>query len=135
MRTENIGACIARLRKEKGMTQQALASKLQITDKAVSKWERGLSCPDIAILPQIAEILDVNVDDLLSHPQIDKQHPFIALTQGDIKEMLLLLCRCVSLALAMGGLIIYLMDGLTLSDLAIMLCIAAALISIDGLFR
>lgn len=41
MNAENVGALIARLRKEKGMTQQELADKLQITDKAVSKWERG----------------------------------------------------------------------------------------------
>ena len=63
MNAENVGALIARLRKEKGMTQQELADKLQITDKAVSKWERGLACPDISILPQVAEILGVNVDD------------------------------------------------------------------------
>ena len=41
MNTENIGALISKLRKEKGMTQQELADKLKITDKAVSKWERG----------------------------------------------------------------------------------------------
>lgn len=43
MNTENIGALISKLRKEKGMTQQELADKLKITDKAVSKWERGVS--------------------------------------------------------------------------------------------
>ena len=72
MDTKNIGAFICKLRKEKGMTQQQLADKLQVTDKAVSKWERGLACPDISILPQIAEILGVNVDDLLSNPTTDK---------------------------------------------------------------
>lgn len=69
MNTEHIGVLIARLRKEKGMTQQELAEQLGITDKAVSKWERNLSCPDIAILPQVAEILGVTVDDLLSTPK------------------------------------------------------------------
>lgn len=43
LNTEHIGALIARLRKEKGMTQQELAAQLGITDKAVSKWERGVS--------------------------------------------------------------------------------------------
>ena len=43
MNTENVGVLISKLRKEKGMTQQELADKLQITDKAVSKWERGVS--------------------------------------------------------------------------------------------
>ena len=41
LNTENVGTLISRLRKEKGMTQQELADKLQLTDKAVSKWERG----------------------------------------------------------------------------------------------
>ena len=43
LNTENVGTLISRLRKEKGMTQQELADKLQLTDKAVSKWERGVS--------------------------------------------------------------------------------------------
>ena len=50
LNTENVGTLISRLRKEKGMTQQELADKLQLTDKAVSKWERGLACPDISII-------------------------------------------------------------------------------------
>lgn len=55
---------IAELRKEKGMTQLELAEKIGVTDKAVSKWERDLSCPDINSLPDLAEILGVTVDEL-----------------------------------------------------------------------
>lgn len=135
MDTKNIGAFICKLRKEKGMTQQQLADKLQVTDKAVSKWERGLACPDISILPQIAEILGVNVDDLLSNPTTDKWHAFKELNRNDVKEMLLLLCRCISLVLAVGGLIIYFMGKLTASDLGIIACVAVALLSIDSLCR
>ena len=50
MESKEIGKFIAKIRKEKGMTQQKLAEKLFVTDKAVSKWERGLSLPDISIL-------------------------------------------------------------------------------------
>ena len=132
MNTENIGALISKLRKEKGMTQQELADKLKITDKAVSKWERGLACPDISILPQVAEILGVNVDDILSNPQTHKWHSFKELDKDDIKEMFFLLCRCTSLALAVGGLIIYLIGKLTISDLCIMLCVAMILLSINS---
>ena len=132
MNAENIGALISRLRKEKGMTQQELADKLQITDKAVSKWERGLACPDISILPQVAEILGVNVDDLLSNPQTDKWRSFKELSKDDVKEMFFLLIRCVSLALSIGGLVIYLMGKLSISDVGIMLCIAVALLGIDS---
>lgn len=61
-----MGQFIAELRKKKHLTQRNLAERLHITDKAVSKWERGLSCPDIALLPELASILDVTVDELLS---------------------------------------------------------------------
>lgn len=61
-----IGQFICELRREKQMTQKDLAEKLHITDKAVSKWERGLSCPDISLLPQIAELLGVTVSELLN---------------------------------------------------------------------
>jgi transcriptional regulator with XRE-family HTH domain len=56
---------IHELRKEKGMTQRQLAEKLNITDKAVSKWERGLGCPDISILSSLADNLGVTVTELL----------------------------------------------------------------------
>lgn len=61
-----IGSFIATLRKQKVMTQKDLAERLSITDKAVSKWERGLSYPDITLLPTLAEILDVTVSELLN---------------------------------------------------------------------
>ena len=65
MDNEKMGAFIAELRKEKGMTQRELAAKLNITDKAVSKWERCLSLPDIALLAPLAQELGVSVGELL----------------------------------------------------------------------
>lgn len=56
---------ISSLRKEKGMTQLELAEKMRVTDKAVSKWERDLSFPDINSIPKLAEIFEVSVDDLM----------------------------------------------------------------------
>lgn len=64
--SKNIGEIISLLRKEKGMTQNDLAQKLNVTDKAVSKWERNLSCPDINSIPKLAEVLDVSVEELLN---------------------------------------------------------------------
>ncbi len=58
---------IARLRKQKGLTQSALAADLGVSSQAVSKWENGLSCPDIQLLVQIADYFDVTTDDLLGH--------------------------------------------------------------------
>lgn len=135
MNTEHIGVLIARLRKEKGMTQQELAEQLGITDKAVSKWERNLSCPDIAILPQVAEILGVTVDDLLSTPKRDPHSWWKEFNRSDVKEMISLVCRCVSLALSIGGLVIFAMGKLTVSDLCVMLGVAVALLALDSLNR
>ena len=65
MKGETLGSKIAALRKQKGMTQQELAEPLGVTDKAVSKWERDLSCPDVGTLPKLAQLLDVTVDELM----------------------------------------------------------------------
>lgn len=65
MDNNKIGKFIASLRKEKGFTQQELGDKLFVTDKAVSKWERGLGFPDITILEKLAAELDVEVSELL----------------------------------------------------------------------
>lgn len=66
MNGEKIGQFILTLRKSQQMTQKELAAKLYITDKAVSKWERGLSCPDIALLPDLSAIFGVTVSELLN---------------------------------------------------------------------
>jgi transcriptional regulator with XRE-family HTH domain len=62
---------ISELRKSKKMTQKDLAGHLGVTDKAVSKWERGISCPDISLLASLAGILDVTVGELLKGEKMD----------------------------------------------------------------
>lgn len=62
---KTLGKTVAELRKAQGMTQLELAEKMAVTDKAVSKWERDLSCPDINSLPLLAQVLGVSVNDLL----------------------------------------------------------------------
>ena len=66
MEENRIGQFIVELRKEKKLTQKDLAAQLHITDKAVSKWERGLSCPDITLLTSVADILGVTTSELLN---------------------------------------------------------------------
>lgn len=61
-----IGKFIAECRKQKNLTQMQLAEKLNITDKAISKWERGLSLPDSSIMLELCGILGITVNDLLS---------------------------------------------------------------------
>jgi len=65
MKKQTLGMMISSLRKEKGMTQLDLAERMGVTDKAVSKWERDLSFPDINSIPKLAEIFEVSVDELM----------------------------------------------------------------------
>ena len=65
---KQVGANIISYRKRLGMTQARLAEKLNYSDKAVSKWERGESAPDLQTLVQLAELFDVTVNDLLVDP-------------------------------------------------------------------
>jgi len=64
-----IGENIKRLRREVGMTQEQLAEKLNITNAAVSKWERGDSFPDITMLFPIADYFGISVDELMGHTE------------------------------------------------------------------
>jgi len=66
MDNAKIGALIRRLRKEKKMTQLQLALKLHISDKTVSKWERGLGCPDVSLIGQLSGIFEVDIQNLLA---------------------------------------------------------------------
>ena len=66
MDAEKIGKVIKDCRKEKGMTQKELAEKLMISDKTISKWERGLGCPDISFLTELSKILGLISLALLS---------------------------------------------------------------------
>ena len=64
-----IGKRIALLRKEKGLTQEELASHMGVSPQAVSKWENDQTCPDISALPKLARLFGVTVDELLSGKQ------------------------------------------------------------------
>lgn len=66
MDAKKIGGFISKLRKEKGLTQAALAEKLSLSNRAVSKWENGDGLPDISVLPELSKELGVTVDELLS---------------------------------------------------------------------
>ena len=62
---KNSGNIIAELRREAGYTQKTLAEAMNITDKAISKWERGLSLPDVSLLPKLSALLDADIELLL----------------------------------------------------------------------
>ena len=69
-----IGKFIAECRKQKSLTQMQLAEKLGITDKAISKWERGVAMPDTSIMLELCDILGISVNELLSGEKINMEN-------------------------------------------------------------
>ncbi len=78
------GEFLAAQRKEKGYTQKELAARLFVSDKAVSKWERGLSMPDISLLMPLADILDVTVTELLEGRKLDQT---VSMNTGQVETI------------------------------------------------
>lgn len=66
MDCRKVGKLILSLRKEKGLTQKDLANLMMISDKTVSKWERGQGCPDVSLLSELSQILGVDIEKILS---------------------------------------------------------------------
>lgn len=81
---EQFGQFLTQLRKEKELTQKQLAEKLYISDKAVSKWERGLSLPDISLLMPLATLFNVTTTELLSGKRINSD---IQLTVEEVESL------------------------------------------------
>ena len=93
-----IGSLICRLRKEQQLTQRQLAEQLCVSDKAVSKWERGLGCPDISLLPDLARLLGIELEGLLSG-QLDSNEPL----GGNMKNLNFYICpNCGNVVTAMA---------------------------------
>ncbi|MBE6160496.1 MAG: helix-turn-helix transcriptional regulator [Lactobacillales bacterium] len=77
MNQERIGKFISELRKEKNLTQQELANKLGVTDKAISKWENGRCLMDISLLKPLSEVLEVSIVELINGEKIEKDNVYI----------------------------------------------------------
>ncbi|MBP3370431.1 MAG: helix-turn-helix transcriptional regulator, partial [Clostridia bacterium] len=68
-----IGENIRNFRKKNDLTQEALADRLGVTYQSISRWENGTTYPDLELIPAIAEVLAVTVDELLGMPQLEKE--------------------------------------------------------------
>ena len=86
---ETLGKRIASLRKEKNLKQDDLAQKLSVSPQAVSKWENDQTCPDISLLPELANTLGVSVDMLLKGKQEPRTELVPEEKRKDIKDMML----------------------------------------------
>lgn len=128
---ENMGDLISDKRKAKSMTQKQLADLLNVTDKAVSKWERGVSCPDINTIPKLADILGVSVDELLRFQRQNKTHS--QPIGQKISGMISLILKAVGLAMGVAVLVLSIMDGIEPTTAIKLLAIGLSCIGIAQL--
>lgn len=94
-----MGTIILKLRKEKNMTQIELANKLNVTDKAVSKWERGISCPDLNTIPQLAEILEISPNELMGYREQADNGMNLLEQKEKVKNIVQLVLKAVGMAM------------------------------------
>ena len=88
MDLQKFGTFIAQCRKDKKMTQSDLAAKLNVTDKAISRWERGVGFPDINTIEPLAAALDVSVSELMKSERIDESEMSIAMNNEIVNNAL-----------------------------------------------
>ena len=124
---------IVELRKEKGFTQQDLANKLHITDKAVSKWERGLSYPDITSISTLANILDVDSSYLIDLCKSEENPYLESEKKEDIKKLIHIILKGIGLAMGVSVATLNIMNQLSVRDSIIMLSIGLACLGISSI--
>ena len=122
---KTLGTMIAELRKQHGMTQLELAEKMGVTDKAVSKWERDLSCPDINSLPKLAELLGVSVEELM---QVKKE---AEAPVSKVTEIMEIAPKAVAMAMGVAVTVLTILDTLDVKSAVLMLGIGLACVGIS----
>lgn len=123
---KTMGEMIANRRKELGMTQAALADKMNVTDKAVSKWERNLACPDLNSIPKLAEILEISIDELLNAKKSEARNSEPAAIVG-------LILKAVPLAMGVATVVLSILKKLDSDSAFVMLGIGLACLAIGAL--
>ena len=122
---KTLGAMIAELRKQRGMTQLELAEQMGVTDKAVSKWERDLSCPDINSIPNLAEILGVSVEELM---QVKKE---AEAPVSKVTEIMEIAPKAVAMAMGIAVTVLTILNALDVKSGMVMLGIGLACVGIS----
>lgn len=125
---KTLGMTISELRKKQGMTQLELANLMGVTDKAVSKWERDLSCPDINSFPHLAQVLHVSVDDLLqvkTQPKVKEKKR--------VNEVVNVALRGIALAMGVAVAVLSILRETDSKTAFIMLGIGLASLSVSAL--
>ena len=125
---KTLGMMISSLRKEKGMTQLELAEKMGVTDKAVSKWERDLSYPDLNSIPKLAEIFGVSVEDLMQN-RLESQGE----EKKDITPLVHMILKAIALAMGVSVVVLSILTELDVNSGMGMLGIGLAFLAMTSL--
>ena len=129
MKKQTLGMMISSLRKEKGMTQLQLAEVMGVTDKAVSKWERDLSAPDVNSIPKLAETFGITVDELMQVKTETKEN----INHDKIDEIIDTALKGIGVAMGIAVTVLAILDELPVNKALIFLGIGLASISISML--
>lgn len=129
MKKQTLGMMISSLRKEKGMTQLQLAEIMGVTDKAVSKWERDLSAPDVNSIPKLAETFGITVDELMQVKTETKEN----INHDKIDEIIDTALKGIGVAMGIAVTVLAILDELPVNKALIFLGIGLASISIPML--
>lgn len=149
MKQEMVGKFISTCRKEKGLTQMQLAEKLNITNRAISKWETGKSMPDVSLMLDLCGILGITVNELLSGERITMdnyqkkaEENLMELqskkekAQGEYNTVLKILIAAFSLIFVLNMVLNYFFPEINFNDLLGLLSIAIAFfLSVKWFFR
>lgn len=127
MEKHTLGMMISSLRKQKGMTQSELAEKMGVTDKAVSKWERDLSFPDITSIPKLAEIFEISVDELMQVKTSTKEKRI----KNKVDEIVDMALNGVGMAMGIAVTVLSVLGELETKQAFIMLGIGLTSVSIS----
>jgi transcriptional regulator with XRE-family HTH domain len=125
MKKKTLGMMIASLRKENGMTQLELAEKMLVTDKAVSKWERDLSCPDVNTIPKLAEVFNISVDELMQVKNDSQNNE-----KKDLTQLIHLIMKGVALAMGVAVVVLSVLKKLDVNSGMGMLGLGLACIAV-----
>lgn len=108
MKNDTLGMMISSLRKSQEMTRLELAEQMGVTDKAVSKWERDIPCPNVNSLPKLAEILGVSVDELMQSKTKGKVQE-----QSSVAETIQVILKAIPVAMGVAVTVLSALDKIT----------------------
>lgn len=133
MPSKDIGQEIARLRKERNMTQLQLADLMNVTDKAVSKWERGLSYPSFKTIQKLAEVLEVSLENFIDIESEDNMKKEDLAINENLKQVTKVIFKAISLAMGIAVVVLSILKELDISSGFIMLGIGLFSLALDSL--